>query len=93
MKWRALPAFTLLLLAAPLTQRAVPTDVIRVEDPEPLPDAPKTRTVPPTAPDPASPSGQRPPETPESRIVQPPVLVLPPERPAPPGKAPAITPK
>ena len=82
MKWSALPAVTLLL-------RAAPPDVIRVEDPEPLPDTPKARTVP----DPAGPAVQRPPETPENRIVQPPVLVLPPERPVPPGKAPAIAPK
>lgn len=94
MRWRALPSVVLLLLGAPLAQRMVPSDVIRVEDPEPLPDTPKARTAPPAAPVPASPALQLPPPaTPDGRILQPPVLVLPPERPAPPGKAPVVAPK
>jgi len=89
MKMRALPVVTLLLLAAPLAQRAVPTGVIPIEDPEPLPDIPAAPASPRTLPGPAGSAVQQPPVAPESRIVQPPALVLPPERPAPAGKAPA----
>ncbi len=94
MRWSALPIVTLVLLAAPLAQRAVPSDVIRIEDPEPLPDISTGRTAPRTGPDVGSPAVQQPaPVTPDSRLVQPPALALPPERPAPPVKAPAGAPK
>lgn len=83
-----LPVIALLMLAAPLAQRVLPTDVIRVEDPEPLPDVPKGRTAPPTVQAPAGPAVQMPqPVTPDSRIV------LPPEHPAPPAKASTSAPK
>ncbi|MCW5693606.1 MAG: hypothetical protein KIT48_14695 [Pseudolabrys sp.] len=85
---------TALLLAALLAQRAIPTDVIRVEDPEPLPDIPKTRMAPSTLPDLTSPVVRQPPSpAPDGGTVLPSAPALPPERTMPPEKGPINAPK
>lgn len=97
-RWRrrlALPVAGLLLLAAPLLNGAIPTDVIRVEDPEPLPDAPQKRVTPATPdtlPSPAIGTPQAP-LTPDNRSVQPAPSPIAPEHATPPIKAPAAAPK
>lgn len=91
-RWSALPVLTLLVLAAPVAQRAIPTDVIQVEDPEPLPDRPTAPVVPGTLPDPDRPAAEQPPVTPDSRIIiQPVAPVVQPEQPRPAVKGPAGT--
>ncbi|MBS0533866.1 MAG: hypothetical protein JSR72_07395 [Proteobacteria bacterium] len=92
-KRKALPVIALLLLAAPAVQQSAPSNVMRVEDPEPLPDRPAAPVAPGTLPDPARPAGTRPPIAPDRRPAQPPSLVVQPEQPAPPVKGPADAPK
>ena len=89
----ALPILTLLVLAAPVAQRAVPTDVIQVEDPEPLPDRPTAPVAPGTLPDSTRPTAQQPPIATDSRIIQPAAPVVQPELARPAVKGPADTPK
>jgi len=90
---RALLIASLLVIAAP---RAAPTDVIRVEDPEPLPEAAQGRVAPAapiTRQDPALPAAQQPPISPDRRIGPLPVQPARPERALEPSKPPADAPK
>jgi hypothetical protein len=80
-----------LLLAAPYAERAIPSHVTRVEDPEPLPDAPRglvTPVTPGTLQAPALPSAQKPSVAPDGRLVQPAAPASQPEHGTPPNKEP-----